>query len=131
MTKKEIIEAVVYINIPAGAQLVTHDIGDGLSIARIGTPGGEKIMMAQMFAEQLGSDTRAFGETPTPELFERLHKAILEFHQNIVEGTIFEVLQDDLVIEHGRMIARLREIASRLGISYREPEDPLLNAPQE
>jgi hypothetical protein len=132
MTKKEIIEALVCINVPSGAQLVQHDIPGGLQFATVRGPdvGGLKVVMAQILASQLEEDTNDLGCDPTPKLFARLHQSVLEFNETVFDNTLIEAVQDETVTDHRKIIERLRQIAVKIGIIYEEPEDRLLYPPK-
>ena len=129
MTKSEIIVAIAYIDC-ANEVLIERDLPDfGLTVGQIGPAGeGLKTMAARFFAEQLEADTADLGDSPDARLFERLHLTSLQFHREVADSTIFEAVAEDAVETHRKVVGRLRQISSKLGIAYQEPQDPFLNS---
>jgi len=120
---------VAYAHVPDGAQLVEHDEPiSGLTISRV---EGEDtsalyILAARMFADYLEMGTRDLPENPNSKLFETLHTGALQFNQDIIDNTVVEAIAEEVLASHRVTISKLREIAAGLGISYTEPDDPLL-----
>jgi hypothetical protein len=128
MTKNEIIESVVSVIVPAGARLVRRDIDAlGITISDVGKDaGGAKILVVEMFVDQLKNDTSDINDTPSPALFERLHIAVLYFNDAMIDNSFIEAIEEEVCSQHRAMIERLRQIAKELNIIYAEPDDPLL-----
>jgi len=130
MKKQDIIQSITTTIVPAGAQLAQHEVPNGLTFASIGQgdAGGLKIIAAQMFADQLTEDTASLGEEPTSALFEQLHGSVIDFNRFMIAGTMLEAVAEEMISDHRKMIERLRQIAQKLGISYHEPDDPILGS---
>ncbi|MDO8591292.1 MAG: hypothetical protein Q7R65_04960 [bacterium] len=130
MNKKEIIEAIAYANVDPKAILVEHsNPTPGFLTSSFG-PGqtdGLEILAAREFVEVLERKTVDCPDVPESQLFEQLHEASLKWHQAEIEGLAFQEVEAEVVAEHKKLVERLRQIAQKLGITYQEPEDPLLS----
>ena len=132
MTKTEIIQSVSSADVPQSAQLVEHSIPDlSATFSRFeagGDKGAGKLMMAGILAQQLEMNTAELPDVPGAPLFEKIHQSILALHLIMLEdddGSV-EDFEKEVVSTHRKMITRLREISSNLGISFREPLDGLM-----
>src|SRR3989344_5014978 len=129
MNKSDIIESIAYVGIPSEAILIEHsDPTQGLTVTSfgLGNVGGLKIVAARMFADQLTEETADLPDAPSADLFELLHKAILNFHQTQLNNCLFEDIETEIVSDHQKIVAKLRQIAGKLGIAYKEPEGRLV-----
>ncbi|MDO8510454.1 MAG: hypothetical protein Q7S15_02410 [bacterium] len=128
MTKAEIIESIAYAPVADATLREVTDPLTGVTISSFG-PGemeGLKVVTARIFAEVLVQEVRDLADDPSPELFKRLHEKILWFNEQQISGATFVDIGEDVRRDHRLMIKRLRAISRELGISYQEPDDPLL-----
>ncbi len=128
MNKSEIIQALADVTIPEGTTLTERTTSSGFTVARIGQGqiDGLKIMEARIFAESLARETSTLPDEPDGVFFETLHRAVIGFHQRMVNALIIEELKVESGEDYRKVVTRLRQIARDLGISYVEPKDPLI-----
>jgi CBS domain containing-hemolysin-like protein len=126
MTTIEIIKTVAYVNVPEGATLVERDHPSGIKFMGL-TPdsvrnGAGKLMEAEMIEESLLQST-AGAEVVNSDFFERLHEGVLQMRTAVVSEIITPAVKAETVKEFALIVAKIKEIAHKLGLSYIEPPD--------
>ncbi len=128
MTKSEIIEAVSLATVPQGATLVETDMPSGVTVSEVG-PGqtaSMRIIMARLFRDQLAAYVADEPDIRCPRLFQRIHEAVIEIHQQQIEDLDFEAAQEEVIADHKAVVARLQSIAVEHKVEYEVPPDPLM-----
>lgn len=127
MKKSEIIQSVCLVNVPQGSELVEHSVL-GFKVAQIdsGDIGGLRVLQAQNLIQAFEGSLADLPDEPNSTLFSRLHEFSLRFHKAMIDESFMEEVEEGVGDDHRAVVARLREIAKRLGITYTEPEDDLL-----
>lgn len=130
MNKSEIIDSIAYVGIPSETTLIEHsDPALGITVASINRfdADGLQILATRLFADQLKDDTADLPEIPDAALFYRFHTAVLAFHRTQLGDCLYEEIKADILSSHQAIVAKIRQIASKLEITYQEPEDHLLD----
>jgi hypothetical protein len=65
-------------------------------------------------------------ETPTSELFIQIHVTCIGITASALDAGKQDDVASEITQNHCALIAELREIVSRLGLTYEEPNDPFL-----
>ncbi len=123
MTKLEIIAAVSHVNVPEGAQMVTRNtvMGQFPKLTKEAVAkGAGKLYEAAQLQEHFTGTLPMSGE-PDAEFFAKLHYNVSLFYGMAMMNTIFDALVEEMTQELERIIAKIRELAKELNITYVEP----------
>ena len=130
MKKKEIIEAICLTGVPPGASPLVEYAVPGKALRRVRITrenvSSLHISAARDFIQHMKIRCAGWKDEPDAALFAGLHSLALEFHQLARSATLIDAVQEKMIDDHRKCIAKLREIAKKLNITYTEPADPLL-----
>ena len=129
MTKKEIIDAIAFVDVPPNSKLVEHEIGNQTASVHTGANigGSTRLFLAKQIVEELIAETVEFPDTPNGDLLQRIYEAFLNYNQNMLLNTIIEGVDDEIKTVHCQMVLRLRDISQSHKIPFVEPEDTILS----